>query len=163
LLGSFGDNELAPEILDGAQRFLKEDGISIPSSYTSFLQPVKSSKLYSAVKAKEQILAFETAFITKMHNVARLAPCQPLFTFTHPKRSVKESNQRYRKLQFVIPEDPESTMVHGFAGYFDATLYKDVHLGTEPSKAMPDLLSWYRDEHFNRLSWIIHNQIHIQF
>ncbi|GAU15168.1 hypothetical protein TSUD_09060, partial [Trifolium subterraneum] len=31
LLGSFGDNELAPEILDGAQRFLKEDGISIPS------------------------------------------------------------------------------------------------------------------------------------
>ncbi|WJX16365.1 Protein arginine N-methyltransferase 5 [Trifolium repens] len=142
LLGSFGDNELAPEILDGAQRFLKEDGISIPSSYTSFLQPVKSSKLYSAVKAKEQIFAFETAFITKMHNVARLAPSQPLFTFTHPKHSVKESNRRYRKLQFVIPDDPESTMVHGFAGYFDATLYKDVHLGTEPSKATPDLLSW---------------------
>lgn len=33
LLGSFGDNELSPECLDGAQRFLKEDGISIPSSY----------------------------------------------------------------------------------------------------------------------------------
>ena len=32
LLGSFGDNELSPECLDGAQRFLKEDGISIPSS-----------------------------------------------------------------------------------------------------------------------------------
>ncbi|XP_074334403.1 protein arginine N-methyltransferase 5 isoform X2 [Apium graveolens] len=35
LLGSFGDNELSPECLDGAQRFLKEDGISIPSSYVS--------------------------------------------------------------------------------------------------------------------------------
>ncbi|KAK3011206.1 hypothetical protein RJ639_011739, partial [Escallonia herrerae] len=33
LLGSFGDNELSPECLDGAQRFLKQDGISIPSSY----------------------------------------------------------------------------------------------------------------------------------
>ncbi|RWW21168.1 hypothetical protein GW17_00014695 [Ensete ventricosum] len=32
LLGSFGDNELSPECLDGAQRFLKADGISIPSS-----------------------------------------------------------------------------------------------------------------------------------
>ncbi|PNX66057.1 arginine N-methyltransferase, partial [Trifolium pratense] len=32
LLGSFGDNELSPESLDGAQRFLKKDGISIPSS-----------------------------------------------------------------------------------------------------------------------------------
>jgi protein arginine N-methyltransferase 5 len=38
LLGSFGDNELSPECLDGAQRFLKQDGISIPSSYVkSFL------------------------------------------------------------------------------------------------------------------------------
>ncbi len=27
LLGSFGDNELSPECLDGAQRFLKEGGI----------------------------------------------------------------------------------------------------------------------------------------
>jgi hypothetical protein len=34
-------------------------------------------------------------------------------------------------------------LIIGFAGYFDATLYKDVHLGTEPSKATPDLLSWY--------------------
>jgi hypothetical protein len=34
LLGSFGDNELSPECLDGAQRFLAPDGISIPTSYT---------------------------------------------------------------------------------------------------------------------------------
>lgn len=33
MLGSFGDNELSPECLDGAQRFLKQDGISIPASY----------------------------------------------------------------------------------------------------------------------------------
>lgn len=51
LLGSFGDNELSPECLDGAQRFLREDGISIPSSYTSYLQPVTTSKLWNDVKA----------------------------------------------------------------------------------------------------------------
>jgi hypothetical protein len=50
LLGSFGDNELSPECLDGAQGFLKEDGISIPCSYTSFLQPITTSKLWNDVK-----------------------------------------------------------------------------------------------------------------
>ncbi|XP_073219541.1 protein arginine N-methyltransferase 5-like [Cicer arietinum] len=35
LLGSFGDNELSPECLDGAQRFLKPGGILIPSSYVN--------------------------------------------------------------------------------------------------------------------------------
>ena len=37
LLGSWGDNELSPECLDGAQMFLKHDGVSIPSKYTSFI------------------------------------------------------------------------------------------------------------------------------
>jgi protein arginine N-methyltransferase 5 len=49
LLGSFGDNELSPECLDGAQTFLRSDGISIPSSYTSHLCPVSSAKLHALV------------------------------------------------------------------------------------------------------------------
>ncbi len=52
LLGSFGDNELSPECLDGAQRFLKPGGISIPAAYTSFLQPVTASKLWNDAKAR---------------------------------------------------------------------------------------------------------------
>ena len=50
LLGSFGDNELSPECLDGAQRFLRADGVSIPTAYTSFLQPVTSTKLWTDVR-----------------------------------------------------------------------------------------------------------------
>lgn len=50
LLGSFGDNELSPECLYPAQRHLKEDGISIPSQYTSYLEPIMSSKLYNQVR-----------------------------------------------------------------------------------------------------------------
>lgn len=69
LLGSFGDNELSPECLDGVMRCLKRsyslpslfsnhvvtnapflaDGISIPASYTSYLAPVTSSKLHAEV------------------------------------------------------------------------------------------------------------------
>jgi protein arginine N-methyltransferase 5 len=64
LLGSFGDNELSPECLDGAQRYLKgrkriilihilksnfllDDGISIPYSYTSFVCPLQSPRIFS--------------------------------------------------------------------------------------------------------------------
>lgn len=49
LLGSFGDNELSPECLDGAQSFLKPGGISIPASYTSFLHPITTHKLWNDV------------------------------------------------------------------------------------------------------------------
>ncbi|KAF5456626.1 hypothetical protein F2P56_026091 [Juglans regia] len=143
LLGSFGDNELSPECLDGAQRFLKDDGISIPSSYTSFIQPVTASKLYNDVKSHKDLVHFETAYVVKLHNVARLAASQPVFTFTHPNKSSKGSNQRHKKLRFEIPSDTGSAMVHGFAGYFDATLYKDVHLGIEPSTATPNMFSWF--------------------
>ncbi|KAJ6354915.1 hypothetical protein OIU77_005502 [Salix suchowensis] len=143
LLGSFGDNELSPECLDGAQRFLKQDGISIPSSYTSFIQPLTAAKLYNDVKSHKDLAHFETAYVVKLHNIARLTPSQPVFTFTHPDYSTKKSNQRYKKLQFEIPSDTGSAMVHGFAGYFDAELYKDVHLGIEPSMATPNMFSWF--------------------
>lgn len=45
LLGSWGDNELSPECLDGAQRFLKEGGVSIPQEYTSYVAPMSSHKV----------------------------------------------------------------------------------------------------------------------
>ncbi|GER28173.1 protein arginine N-methyltransferase 5 [Striga asiatica] len=143
LLGSFGDNELSPECLDGAQRFLKEDGISIPSSYTSYIQPVTACKLYNDIKSHKDLVHFETAYVVKLHRVARLAPNQPVFTFVHPEDLTKTNNQRYKKLRFDIPSDTGSALIHGFAGYFDATLYKDVHLGIEPSTATPNMFSWF--------------------
>lgn len=81
LLGSFGDNELSPECLDGIQRFLKgrflcpapyfhpssrcfsylltippclapADGASIPCESTSYLAPVSTSHLWSQLHYK---------------------------------------------------------------------------------------------------------------
>jgi len=54
LLGSFGDNELSPECLDGAQKsgLMREDAVSIPQDYTSFIAPLSSSKLHQEAKAQ---------------------------------------------------------------------------------------------------------------
>ncbi|KAL1207139.1 Protein arginine N-methyltransferase 1.5 [Cardamine amara subsp. amara] len=143
LLGSFGDNELSPECLDGAQRFLKLDGISIPSSYTSFIQPITTSKLYNTVKSINSLSHFSTAYSVKLHSVARLAPSQPLFTFKHPEFSRKPNNKRYKNLRFNLPSDTGSALVHGFAGYFETVLYGDVHLSIEPTTATPNMFGWY--------------------
>ncbi|RVE43432.1 hypothetical protein evm_011927 [Chilo suppressalis] len=50
LLGSWGDNELSPECLDGAAGLLKPGGISIPSAYSSYVAPISSPRLWAAAK-----------------------------------------------------------------------------------------------------------------
>ncbi|EOA26669.1 hypothetical protein CARUB_v10022745mg, partial [Capsella rubella] len=168
LLGSFGDNELSPECLDGAQRFLKLDGISIPSSYTSFIQPIATSKLYNTVKDRHHVSYFETVYAVRLHSVARLAPSQPVSlsffivlakSVVMSKRSCdghhsslhvacvldsqsSPNNKRYKKLHFDLPSDTGSALLHGFAGYFEAVLYDDVRISIEPTTATPDLHGW---------------------
>jgi protein arginine N-methyltransferase 5 len=88
LLGSFGDNELSPECLDGAMRFLKRellaktlfycssllachlaDGISIPSSYTAHLAPLSSSKLYHEARINREQKSLETPYVVMFQAV----------------------------------------------------------------------------------------------
>ncbi|KAK8387035.1 hypothetical protein O3P69_018003 [Scylla paramamosain] len=145
LLGSFGDNELSPECLDGAQKFLKEDGISIPSSYTSYLSPLQSPKLYNEIrncreKDKHFLAHFETPYVVYLHNKKELAPSQPLFTFSHPNKAKVIDNTRYKSLQFQITED---NVVHGFGGYFEAFLYKDIMLSIKPETHSQGMFSWF--------------------
>ncbi|XP_038070287.1 protein arginine N-methyltransferase 5-like [Patiria miniata] len=144
LLGAFGDNELSPECLDGAQPFLKDDCISIPSAYTSHLSPIMSHKLYNEVrlckdKDKNQDAHFETPYVVHLHNVTRLAPAVPLFTFTHPNKNSLD-NTRYMSVSFTMEEEAE---VHGFAGYFDTVLYKDIVLSTNPKTFSEGMFSWF--------------------
>jgi hypothetical protein len=58
LLGSFGDNELSPECLDGVQHVLKNDGISIPCASTSYVAPLMSAKLYNEMRAMKSMLFY---------------------------------------------------------------------------------------------------------
>lgn len=145
LLGSFGDNELSPECLDGAQRFLKDDGISIPCQYSSYLSPLQSHKLYTEVAAlrekdKHPLTAFEVPYVVRLHNVTELAEHQHLFNFVHPNKDKMVDNSRYKFLRFKIKE---TNVLHGFAGYFDAVLYKDVTLSICPNSHSPGMFSWF--------------------
>lgn len=145
LLGSFGDNELSPECLDGAQKFLKDDGISIPCSYTSYLCPVQSSKLYGEVRLckerdKHALQHFETPYVVHLQNKFQLAATQPLFTFHHPNRGEIIDNSRFKALSFDIGQN---CVLHGFSGYFDTVLYKSIFLSIVPETHTRGMFSWF--------------------
>jgi len=140
LLGSFGDNELSPECLDGAQEYLVEDGDCIPQEYTSYLTPVTSQKLWNDVKNYSDLAHFETAYVVKFHQAfyptKQIKPC---FTFSHPNPDLK-NNDRYTMLDFDIELD---SLVHGFAGYFHCKLYKEFSISIEPNSLSEGMFSWF--------------------
>ncbi|CAM9328766.1 unnamed protein product, partial [Phaeothamnion confervicola] len=144
LLGSFGDNELSPECLDGAQRFLRPGGVSIPQSYTSFVAPITAHKLWREVKNFDDLKRMETAFVVKMHNFCQLAPEQPCFHFSHPNVDVaagrKADNRRYKSLRFPITT---AATLHGFAGYFDSLLFGEEHISIAPATFSQGMFSWF--------------------
>uniref|UniRef100_A0A915KMT8 Protein arginine N-methyltransferase n=1 Tax=Romanomermis culicivorax TaxID=13658 RepID=A0A915KMT8_ROMCU len=70
LLGSFGDNELSPECLNDAIHLSKDQCTYIPHSYTSFLAPVHSYKLRTAVNGLVDATQNPTQHIIKYSIVA---------------------------------------------------------------------------------------------
>ena len=150
LLGSWGDNELSPECLDGAMRYLKPGGISIPSSYTSTVAPLSSSKLWNEVRGLRELKHFETTYVVKVHNAFQMAPAQKCFTFDHPGEAWADGwsadvpppdNSRVCELTF--DDIPTGGRLHGFVGYFHATLYKDVAISTDPETESVGMFSWF--------------------
>ena len=86
LLGSFACNELSPECLDGAQRLLKPGGISIPSSYTNYLQPVMARSLWEDVAtfAPKKDVLLNDFMLCEMRSCVMVAEYQEAFEFHHP-------------------------------------------------------------------------------
>jgi protein arginine N-methyltransferase 5 len=140
LLGSWGDNELSPECLDGAQAYLKPGGISIPTDYTSFVAPLSSSRLWNETKNYKDLAHFETPYVVKVHNAFQMAEAQPLFVFSHPTAEPNPDNERYKRLVFDVPL---GGALHGFVGFFHSTLYKDIHISTEPHTLSEGMFSWF--------------------
>lgn len=148
LLGSFGDNELSPECLDGAQKFIKEGGISIPASYTAFASPLASTRLNNNVAAYKDLEHYETPYVVMFQQVSELAAPKPLWEFHHPnKEQVTEDNPlnnlhniRYSQATFTVNHD---SVMHGIAGYFESVLYKDVTISIHPKTHSPGMFSWF--------------------
>lgn len=119
LLGSFGDNELSPECLDGAMSMLKDGGVSIPSEYESFIAPITAAKLHASAAAYKDLEHMETPYVVRFHRVHEIAEPKSAWKFSHPRKQ-QPSNERQVDLEF---ETTQPVTVHGFAGYFDALLY----------------------------------------
>lgn len=51
LLGGFADNELSPECILPAERWLKPDGVCIPQAYSSYLAPLHAPLLRHMLEA----------------------------------------------------------------------------------------------------------------
>lgn len=140
LLGSFSDNELAPECLLPSLRFLKHDGIMIPATSENLIAPVcypKSRRLierhrYGAEKARE------IPHVVYTRATIPLSKPQIVHRYDHTD---KESPIEYSKtLVFKIERDG---YLDGFMGYFRSELYDGVRLSTVPEGHTPDMASWF--------------------
>lgn len=154
LLGSFGDNELSPECLDGVQHVLHPStGISIPSRYTPFVTPLMTPKIFQTLKnanSEAQKSARETPYVVMLSQCSFLAPTfEPLWHFHHPSEQYASPedtqlrNKRYGKAEFYCSS---KGVCHGIAGYFESILYGGVQLSTVPStidQKSPDMVSWF--------------------
>jgi len=102
LLGSFGDNELSPECLDGIQHHItRPHGISIPDSYTAHLSPISTPRLFADIssRAGSDSTAFETPWVVRlfaMDFVSQKVPGHPRFQqaweFAHPVEVSREDD-----------------------------------------------------------------------
>lgn len=72
LLGSFADNELSPECLDGVNDLINPlHGISIPASYSAHLTPISAPKLHSDIMSQtiSNPAAPETPYVVMLHAI----------------------------------------------------------------------------------------------
>lgn len=93
LLGSFADNELSPECLDGVQHVLAPSGISIPSSYTAHMSPIAAPRIHADIshRATTDPTAHDTPYVVLLHQIDFLATSVPshsdiqqTWEFKHP-------------------------------------------------------------------------------
>lgn len=170
LLGSFADNELSPECLDGILPLLNpKDGISIPASYTAYLTPINAPKLHADISARtaHDPTAPHTPSVVMLHAVDFLSttsssstPSQatqdpaipkilPAWSFTHgpslapPASSMNRHNKRQARLTF---RTRDRGVCHGLAGYFESVLYPGVELSTNPltmDVKSAGMMSWF--------------------
>ena len=95
LLGSFGDNELSPECLDGILHVLaKPHGISIPRSYTAWLTPVAAPRLHADIsqRAVYDPAAPETPAVVWFHQIDYLS-CETGYRDTNTQQDSTRSEK----------------------------------------------------------------------
>jgi len=137
LLGSFGDNELSPECLNGAQRLLSQYGVFIPCKYSSYLQPVSCEKIWCCARNFKEHSPLEVPYVINIQSAHFFSDPKKAFEFVHPNNT---SNKRHNKL--IFNNEKCDIVIHGFVGYFDAILYKEYRTSTVPGMSTPEISTW---------------------
>lgn len=152
LLGSFADNELSPECLDGAQHLLNPlHGLSIPTSYTAHMTPVAAPKLHADITGRErsepnaadipyvvmlQAIDFLSTEITAGPGGVTSKPVvAQAWEFTHPvpQQTLLQvqrggvgsavANRHNARAAKTTFKCANRGVCHGIAGYFESVLY----------------------------------------
>lgn len=146
LLGSFSDNELSPECIDGLWTISTPQTICIPQNYSSYLAPICSYKQYQEVhkltKARNRF-PFDEIYVSKLSNCYLISRPQELFHFDHHDLTIpaeQKCNERFKSLTFWSETD---TVCHGFAGYFSAHLFGTTHMSIVEGTGTPGMESWF--------------------
>uniref|UniRef100_A0A8C9LHA9 Protein arginine N-methyltransferase 5 n=1 Tax=Piliocolobus tephrosceles TaxID=591936 RepID=A0A8C9LHA9_9PRIM len=146
LLGSFGDNELFPECLDGVQHYLKKNGISIPQNCISFLEPISCSSLYYKICNTKLNGNNENFYVVNLYSYCNISKegAKECFYFEVPNNKYIKSdgshNNRYKTITFHTKFDSN---VHGFLCYFKSLLYHDIYISIEPTTHTTNMHSWF--------------------
>lgn len=118
LLGSFGDNELSPECLDGVTHLLNPvHGISIPASYSAHFTPIAAPKLHADISSQKgsNPAAPETPYVVMLHAIDYLSTNSPPALVTSPppqlSSSVGSSNMRASSATPPPTFDPPTPIV----------------------------------------------------
>ena len=101
------------------------------------------------VRGHRELKHFETPYVVKIHNAWQMAASQKVFTFDHPGEGWANGwsedipppdNTRFGTYTF---DCPTGGRLHGFVGYFHATLYGDVIISTDPPTESVGMFSWF--------------------
>lgn len=141
LLGSMGCNELSPECLSPLEKYLdRVHGFFIPESYTSFIAPTFTPKIYNTLKTQKNEIALQKQYVVKqLESCLCSTKINEIWSFQHPSTTLR-SHQRRTISTFKVRH---KTVIHGISGFFTAKLYKDIEISIRPDIHTPDLISWF--------------------
>lgn len=123
LLGSFADNELSPECLDGVQHVLNSDhGISIPASYTAHMTPISTPRLWQDLLARSTTAdpsAFDIPWVVMLQQFSYLSTES---NHMDPSQSQLANGAKMNQLKLEAPLAPNVQTAWEFAHPLPSTI-----------------------------------------
>ncbi|QBM89537.1 protein arginine N-methyltransferase 5 [Metschnikowia aff. pulcherrima] len=127
LLGSFGCNEAAPEILDVFREF---SPVIIPQEFRSFAQPI-----YTNLNID---LASSRPYLIKLNSFYPVGEIAEVFEFLYPG---KNNLNRQKGVHFMSGSGETANAIYG---YFEAVLYGPYKIGILPEQSSLEYCtSWF--------------------